>query len=202
MCRSIVLAAATARSNRPETRLYTLLLVFLFAALNTAQQSRADEIPTVPKNVAPHPAPVQPLPFSHKTHVATGLECQTCHTNPDPGSLMTFPATEMCMSCHVNTATDKTAITELQAFAESGQKIPWVRVYAITPGVTWGHRAHLVAGTQCENCHGDISRIEAVSETTAILAMATCISCHETRGAMTECVTCHAWPTDQFLGIK
>jgi hypothetical protein len=179
-----------------------LLFILLFVTLNTAQQSGAGEIPTVPKNVAPHPAPVQPLPFSHKMHVAMGLECQSCHTNPDPGSLMTFPATETCMSCHVDTATDIAAILNLQAFAESGQKIPWVRVYAITPGVTWSHRAHLVAGTQCETCHGDISQTEAVSETTAILAMATCISCHETRGAKTECVTCHAWPTDQFLEIQ
>ncbi len=202
MCRFLVLAVTTAPSNRPETTLRTLLLVFLFVALNTAQQSTADEGPTVPENVAPHSPPAQPLPFSHKAHVATGLECQTCHTNPEPGSLMTFPPTEICISCHVGTATDKTTIMNLQAYAESGQKIPWVRVYAITPGVTWSHKAHLVAGARCETCHGDISRIEAVSETTAILAMATCISCHETREAKTECVTCHAWPTDEFLGIK
>jgi c(7)-type cytochrome triheme protein len=105
------------------------------------------------------------------------------------------------MSCHLAVATDKTSVLSLQEFAESGQKIPWVRVYAVTPGVDWSHRAHLDSGTQCETCHGDISQTEAVSESTAILAMASCISCHEARGAKTECVTCHAWPTDQLLGL-
>jgi len=177
------------------------LLAFLFVAPSTAQQPDADGGSAVPENIALHTAPAQPLPYSHKTHVSLGLACQTCHTNPDPGSLMTYPATEMCMSCHLAVATDNAAIKGLRAFAELGQ-IPWVRVYAVTPGVTWNHRAHLDAGTQCETCHGDISQAEAVSESKAVLAMASCISCHEARGARTECVTCHAWPTDQFLGIE
>lgn len=86
-------------------------------------------------------------------------------------------------------------------FSVVGMEIPWVRVYAITPGVTWSHRAHLDAGTQCETCHGDISQTETVAETKAILAMATCISCHQAREAQADCVTCHAWPTDQVLGL-
>lgn len=181
--------------------LSALLLVFPLVAPGDAQLTLSDGGPAVPENLAPHVAPAQPLPFSHKTHVALGLECQTCHENPDPGSLMTFPATEKCMSCHIAAATDTTAIKKLQAFANSGQKIPWVRVYALTPGVSWNHRAHVDSGTQCETCHGDISLAEAVSETTAILAMASCISCHESRNAKSECVTCHAWPTDQLLGF-
>jgi hypothetical protein len=178
------------------------LLVFLLIAPSAAQQSSTDGDLAVPENVAPYTAPSQPLPYSHKTHVALGLVCQSCHTNPDPGSLMTFPAIEMCMSCHLAVTSDTAAIMTLHAFAESGQQIPWVRVYAVTPGVNWSHRAHLDSGTQCETCHGDISQAEAVSETKAILAMASCIGCHESRGAMNECVTCHAWPTDQFLGIE
>jgi len=178
------------------------LLTFLFIAPGSAQQTDADAGSLVPENVAAHPAPTQPLPYSHKTHMALGLVCQTCHTNPDPGVLMTYPATAMCMSCHLSVETSKTAIADLHAFAASGQEIPWVRVYAVTPGITWNHRAHLVSGTQCETCHGDVSQMEAVSESTAILAMASCISCHEARGAEIECVACHAWPTDQFLGIK
>lgn len=115
---------------------------------------------------------------------------------------MTFPDTEICMSCHSTIAADKPAIMDLQDFFVSGLQIPWVRVYAITPGVTWNHRAHLDAGTQCETCHGDISQTETVAETKAILAMATCISCHQARDAPAECVSCHAWPTDQDLGLE
>ncbi len=185
-----------------KTMLCTLLLAFMPATSVTAQQSPAGAVPTVPDNVAPHPAPAQPLPFSHKTHLASGLACQTCHINPDPGTQMTFPATESCMSCHSTIAKDKPAIMSLHAFWESDQQIPWVRVYAITPGVSWSHRAHLDAGTQCETCHGDLSQIETVAETKAILAMATCISCHQAREAPAECVTCHAWPSDQVLGFE
>ena len=181
--------------------LFALLLACLFVVPGCAQSNSNGE-PAVPENLAPHIAPTQPLPFSHKTHVASGLVCQTCHSNPDPGSLMTFPATELCIACHVAVATDQPAIESLRAFADSAQKIPWNRVYALTPGVSWSHRAHLDSGTQCDTCHGDIGQAEAVSETKAILSMATCIGCHQARGAVAECVTCHAWPSDQLLGIE
>jgi len=29
--------------------------------------------------------PEQPIPYSHKQHIALGLTCKDCHTNPDPG---------------------------------------------------------------------------------------------------------------------
>ena len=201
MNRRTALGSVATVLNWRTGALFALLLACLFVVPGRAQSNSNGES-AVPENLAPHAAPAQPLPFSHKTHMLLELECQTCHSNPDPGSLMTFPATELCMSCHVAVATDQPAIASLRAFAESAQKIPWTRVYALTPGVTWSHRAHLDSGTQCKTCHGDISQAEAVSETKAILAMATCISCHQARGAVVECVTCHAWPTDQLLGIE
>ena len=180
---------------------FITLLGFLIVAPGVAQQSETSAIPLVPANVAPRPAPEQPLPFSHKTHMTLGLVCQTCHTNPDPGTMMTFPATETCMSCHLAIGTETAAIKQLHTFAEAEQEIPWVRVYAVTPGITWSHRAHLNSGAQCETCHGDVSQVDAVSESTAVLAMASCIGCHEAHEAETACVTCHAWPTDELLEI-
>ena len=41
--------------------------------------------------------PEQPIPYSHKQHVALGLKCKDCHTMPDPGELMTIPAAAKCM---------------------------------------------------------------------------------------------------------
>lgn len=183
------------------TLLRTLLLGYMAAMPVTALPSPAGVAPAVPDNIAPHPAPVQPLPFSHKTHLAIGPACQTCHHGPDPGIQMTFPATEICMSCHRMLAKDKPAIMDLQEFSKSGQRIPWLRVYAVTPGVNWSHRAHLDAGMQCETCHGDMQQIETVAETKAIVAMATCIGCHRAVATSTQCVTCHTWPTDQVLGF-
>ena len=150
----------------------------------------------VPDNVAPHPAPAQPLPYSHKTHLALGLMCKNCHTNPDPGIAMGFPPTARCMQCHVEVAKEKPAIQKLTAFAKSGQAIPWVRVYQLTPGVNWSHRKHLQAGMECQMCHGDVSQLDAIAQVTAVTSMASCISCHQAHSAPTVCQTCHSWPSN------
>jgi Cytochrome c7 and related cytochrome c/Class III cytochrome C family len=148
----------------------------------------------VPENLAEHLPPVQPIPYSHKTHLALGLECKACHTNPEPGKLMTFPATSTCMSCHAAVAKGKPAIQKLAAFAKSQEAVPWVRVYAVLPGVNWTHRKHLDAGMKCETCHGQVAQMDAMSETTSVTTMAVCISCHKANNAPTVCQTCHGWP--------
>lgn len=186
----------------PAVALAAVLTVLIAAVPVIAQRAPAVVVPSVPDNVAPPPAPEQPLPFSHGTHTSAGLTCGLCHVNPDPGEQMTLPATEICMSCHRAVATDRPAIVALNEYAESGRTIPWVRVYAITPGVDWSHRVHLDAGTPCATCHGDVGEADAVAETKAIRAMATCIGCHRASQAATDCVACHAWPTDAMLGIR
>ena len=163
----------------------------LLGSAASAQETKQE----VPDNVAPHTAPAQPIPYSHKTHLALGLTCQGCHTNPDSGQMMTIPATTLCMQCHNSVAKSKPAIQKLAEFAKSGQPVPWVRVYQLTPGVNWSHRKHLEAGMQCVMCHGDVSKLDAMAQTTAVTSMATCIACHQTHNAPTVCQTCHSWPT-------
>ena len=159
------------------------------AAKQSATPSAAKNI--VPDNPSPHPAPIQPLPYSHKKHLALGLDCKDCHTNPDPGKLMTFPDTVRCMQCHTVVAKDKPAIQKLASYAKSKQQVPWVRVYALLPGVTWSHRPHLRAGVTCETCHGQVREMEQMSEFTSVTAMAVCLNCHEANHAKTVCDTCH-----------
>jgi hypothetical protein len=161
-----------------------------------AAPSRSQPLATmaVQANPAPHPAPEQPLPYSHRTHVAMALPCQLCHTSPAPGTLMTFPATSTCMNCHATIVTDRPAIKKLTEYAKSKRPIPWVRVYRVLPGVTWTHRKHVEAGVQCETCHGAVGDLEAMSETTAVTGMASCISCHQAHGVSAACTVCHAWP--------
>lgn len=175
------------------TRRLSLLMSLLFLAICArAQEAAAKQ--EVPDNLSEHAAPQQPLPYSHKTHVALGLRCGQCHSNPDPGAQMTFPAATTCMMCHNTIAKDRPAIVKLAEFAASSQPIPWVRVYRITPGVTWTHRKHLQAGMQCVMCHGDVAQLAAMAQTTSVLAMASCIGCHQAHNANTACATCHAWP--------
>ncbi len=110
---------------------------------------------------------------------------------------MTFPAVATCMGCHNTVAKEKPAIIKLTELAKSGQPIPWVRVYEVTPGVTWSHRRHLQAGMQCVMCHGQVGQLDAMAQTTAVTSMASCISCHQAHKTNTTCQTCHAWPTNQ-----
>jgi Cytochrome c7 and related cytochrome c len=163
-----------------------------------AQQPAGNEraVKPVPDNPADHTAPVQPIPYSHQTHLAFGLECSMCHANPEPGNLMTFPATSVCMSCHTTVATNKPAIQKLATFAKSGQPIPWVRVYMVTKGVNWTHRKHLNAGMKCETCHGQVADMATMSQSTSVTSMGVCISCHKLNNAPTVCQTCHSWPAN------
>ena len=165
--------------------------LLLFVIVGNAQQAAKQE---VPDNIAASSAPAQPLPYSHKTHISRGLQCRQCHTNPDPGAQMTFPATATCMGCHNSVAKDRPAIVKLTELSKSGQAIPWVRVYEVTPGVIWSHRRHLQAGMQCVMCHGQVGQLDAMAQTTAVTSMASCISCHQAHKANTTCATCHAWP--------
>ena len=170
------------------------LAAFIFIATDLAAQPAAS--PQAPKQMVPdnpseHTPPVQPVAYSHKKHLSLGLDCKDCHTNPEPGKLMTFPDTGKCMLCHATVAKDKPAIQNLAAFAKSKQAVPWVRVYTVLPGVAWNHRAHLEAGVKCETCHGQVCEMEAVSEVTSVTTMYSCLNCHEMNQAKSACDTCH-----------
>jgi len=170
------------------------LVAFFFFAGGLAPQSAAspqEAKQMVPDNPSEHTPPVQPIAYSHKKHLAFGLECKKCHTNPEPGKLMTFPATSICMECHVTIAKDKPSIQKLAQYAKSKEAVPWVRVYTVLPGVAWNHRPHLDAGVKCETCHGKVREMEAMSEVTSVTTMYSCLHCHEMNQAQTACDTCH-----------
>jgi Cytochrome c7 and related cytochrome c len=171
-----------------------LAALLSFAGVAKAQKTttvHAVAKPMVPDNPSPHPAPEQPIPYSHKQHLALGLECKECHTNAAPGKLMTIPQAEVCMQCHVTIAKEKSVIQELTEYANSKQPIPWVRVYTVLPGIEWSHRPHLAAGVKCETCHGQVRQMEKMSEVTSVTTMYACLHCHELNHAKTACETCH-----------
>lgn len=135
--------------------------------------------------------PVQPIPFSHKTHAGTlEIECETCHSNPDPGEAMTIASPSDCMQCHAAIKTDSPAIQKLARAADEGQQIDWVRVYEIPSYVWFSHRTHLEAGNQCAECHGPVAEREQLSREGDI-SMAGCVNCHLAKGSSTDCSYCH-----------
>jgi Cytochrome c7 and related cytochrome c len=174
----------------------TTVLLLLTTIPLLAQQASSSPVTqqTVPDNLMHPSGAVQPIPYSHKSHLALGLTCQFCHTNPEPGKLMTYPAISICMSCHTSIAKRKPAIQKLATFAKSHQTIPWVRVYAVLPGVTWTHRPHLEAGMKCEMCHGQVAQMEVMAEATSVTTMYVCLTCHQQNHAKATCNTCHLWP--------
>jgi c(7)-type cytochrome triheme protein len=132
----------------------------------------------------------QPVPYSHKTHLALGLKCNSCHKNPDPGEFMGYPAETFCMGCHQTIKADSPNIQKLAAAAKDKKPVPWVRVYSIPTFVYFSHRVHIQAGAACETCHGPIRERDVVTKE-VVHNMRSCVACHTATKAHTECTTCH-----------
>jgi hypothetical protein len=95
--------------------------------------------------------PVQPIPYSHRQHLALGLKCKNCHEMPDPGEMMGIPAAAKCMTCHQSVKPDSPAIQTLAAHARDNRPIKWVRVYQIPSFVEFSHKAHLAKDATLRN---------------------------------------------------
>jgi hypothetical protein len=134
--------------------------------------------------------PEQPVPYSHKTHVALGLKCNACHRNPDPGEAMGLPAESFCMGCHATVKSESAAIRKIAAAFASKEPLPWVRVYRIPAFVYFSHRVHTKAGTSCETCHGPVRERDVVVRE-VVHNMKACMACHTASNAPNECNTCH-----------
>jgi hypothetical protein len=163
------------------------ILCWLAAALTLAAQETA---PAKPKFV-PAP-PVQPVPFSHKTHTnAAKLECKSCHPVPEPGDYATIPEAALCMNCHRTVKKDSPAIAKLAQYQETGQEVPWRRVYRIPDYVFFSHKEHLAHKVACEDCHGAVRERDVLSKEKEV-SMAACMDCHRQRQASLACNYCHA----------
>jgi len=185
--------------------MFALALAILFLGIthmSLAAQSAPSQVASqdVHDTPVPLPAPVQPLPYSHKPHLALGLQCSFCHTNPGGGRLMTFPPTSTCMSCHASFGKNRPSIQKLAEYDKSKTPIPWVRVYVVLPGVKWSHKTHLEAGMKCEMCHGNVSQMVAMTNVKSVNTMVGCLDCHTLHNAKTTCTTCHpAWAPEMVV---
>ena len=80
----------------------------------------------------------------------------------------------------------------------SGKPLQWVPVAQVPDFVQFNHRAHIAAGQNCENCHGDMSKV-TVAENPQIFNMGFCLNCHKKVAGddhvklvkLTDCGTCH-----------
>jgi hypothetical protein len=135
--------------------------------------------------------PEQPVPFNHKKHLANGLACKDCHTNPDPGDEMVIPAADKCMVCHATVKKDSPAIQKLAEYYKNKEAIPWKRVYTLPNFVFFSHKTHLDSGkASCADCHGEVRDLEVMRKVKTT-NMAFCVDCHRTKNAPNTCTSCH-----------
>lgn len=133
---------------------------------------------------------VQPIPYSHKVHLALGLECKNCHRNAGTGELMGIPQTSVCMGCHSTVKKDSPAIRKLAGYASSGKPVPWVRLYQLPGYVFFNHRTHLEKGATCQTCHGPVAQRDVITKEVDI-SMGACMDCHQKNKASNGCTFCH-----------
>ena len=103
-----------------------------------------------------HPEhPVQPIAYTHKVHLANGLQCEMCHVGVDQGPDARIPGVAFCMTCHqAIDGSDNPEIEEDRfAYAQRVARFPWVRVYNYSPSahVKFNHAPHIRAGSAM--CH-------------------------------------------------
>lgn len=142
--------------------------------------------------------PKQPIEFPHRLHVGLGLQCLFCHPGALRGPSPGIPTETKCWGCHQQIAARGSELPKLAKFLQDNQPIPWVPVAQVPDFVHFMHRPHIAAGLNCENCHGDLSKM-TVYENPQLMNMGWCLKCHRQSAAdnpelltkLTDCSTCH-----------
>lgn len=161
-----------------------LLAVLAVAAQQKEYKPKEEKLPGEPVK--------QPIAYSHKKHVAMGLQCTNCHTMPGEAFLATYPKESVCMGCHTTVKKESPEIQKLAEYAAKKQAVPWVRVYQVPDIVWFNHGVHVkVAKTACTQCHGEVAQRDALFQEKSI-SMQTCMACHAEHGAPNGCDVCHA----------
>jgi hypothetical protein len=144
--------------------------------------------------------PDQPIEFTHKLHVGLGIQCLYCHPGALRGPSPGLPTQTKCWGCHQQM--EKTFTSEKLAvlvdYVQNKRPIEWVPVAQVPDFVHFTHRPHIAAGLNCEDCHGDMTKVE-IAQNPQVLNMGWCLNCHKTRHAnepeklikLTDCGTCH-----------
>lgn len=149
--------------------------------------------------------PAQPIPFNHRIHAGDNhIGCTACHVYAERGPVAGIPSMGRCQGCHKFVKEDEKnpALTaEIQLLLqrlEEGKVIEWVRIHRLPDHVFFTHQRHVLAGVRCQECHGEVERMDAVRQVSP-LTMGWCLDCHRRKQAvkpaalarLTDCWTCH-----------
>ena len=120
----------------------------------------------------------QPIPFSHKHHVAAlGIDCRFCHTSAETSPFAGIPPTAICMKCHSILWNTSPMLEPVRQSFDSGEPLRWNRVHDLPDHVYFDHSIHLASGIGCAACHGDVSTMPLMRKN-ATLHMQWCLNCH------------------------
>jgi hypothetical protein len=132
----------------------------------------------------------QPIPFSHRLHASDKqIDCQYCHSFAERSLNAGIPPVATCLGCHDHIIPDHEQIKKLRGYRDRGEELPWIRLYYAPDHVFFPHYRHLGRGVRCQECHGEVERVDRLSKVTFYMGF--CLRCHRARGAPVECVTCH-----------
>jgi len=172
--------------HRSRLALLAALVVLGLTSAVSVALSRAFE---------PRPV-VQPVRFSHATHVATeGMECLDCHSDATTQPFAVLPSVQSCHDCHKNPQGEHPDEALVRDHAKRRSEIPFQQVTRNPGHVYFSHRMHMLesTGMACETCHVglDTRDAEPTFPDESLLSMRVCMDCHQERGASNECVVCH-----------
>ena len=136
----------------------------------------------------------QPIAFNHSKHVEDlGLGCTMCHLYALTGTRATIPNIEVCGMCHTAPLTESEEEVLVVEHVQSGQPIPWRKIYRVPAHVYFSHRRHTsTAEIACETCHGAMGETSTpVSRPIVKITMDRCVQCHRQSEVSTDCISCH-----------
>jgi hypothetical protein len=120
----------------------------------------------------------QPVPFSHKHHVAgIGIDCRYCHTSVEDSAFAGIPPTKTCMNCHSQVWADSPTLEPVRASYRQERPLHWTRVHDLADFAYFDHSIHLKKGIGCVSCHGQVDDMPLTWKTMT-LQMEWCLGCH------------------------
>jgi len=120
----------------------------------------------------------QPVPFSHKHHVAgLGIDCRFCHVSVEEAAFAGIPPTKTCMSCHSVVWSDAPMLEPVRESYRSDRPIAWTRVHDLPDFAYFDHSIHVKKGVGCTTCHGPVGEMPLMWREHT-LNMDWCLGCH------------------------
>jgi len=120
----------------------------------------------------------QPIPFSHKHHVAgLGLDCRFCHTSAEESAFAGLPPSKTCMGCHSVIWNEAPMLEPLRQSYRDDTPIQWNRVHDLPDFVYFDHSIHVAKGVGCATCHGQVDEMPLMWRENT-LNMNWCTQCH------------------------